>query len=74
MTDKVIYGVFDNSMWQLDVELQDHEGKKHWCTWIRCTDDKYRTLISRRIRKFEKDLQNFRVFLDGVLVHTSNFK
>jgi len=71
---EVIYGVFDNSMWELHVLLKDTDGSEHYVRWVRCDDKRFPTLISRKVREFEKNFQNFRVYLDGELVHETDYR
>ena len=57
----VIWGVFDNSMWELHVH-------------VRCRDEHFPQLISRKVNDFDKEGKNYKVYLDGELVHQTDYK
>tara|TARA_R100001015_G_C4628190_1_gene188221 strand:- start:1877 stop:2098 length:222 start_codon:yes stop_codon:yes gene_type:complete len=71
---EVIYGVFDNSMWELHLRVDDMEGNRNYVMLVRCNDEKFPELISRRINELDKNYNNYRVYLDSELVHETNYR
>ena len=69
---EVIYGVFDKSMWELHLRVDDMEGNRNYVMLVRCNDEKFPELISRRVNEFDKNYNNYRVYLDSELVHETN--
>ena len=66
---EVIYGVFDKSMWELHLRVDDMEGNRNNDMQVRCKDEKFPELISRRVNELDKNYNNYRVYLDSELVH-----
>jgi len=71
---EVIYGVFDKSMWELHLRVDDMEGNRNYVMLVRCNDEKFPELISRRINELDKNYNNYRVYLDSELVHETNYR
>ena len=67
---KVIYGVFENSMWELHVHVRIN-GDEGYVRHVKCDDNKFPQLISSKVNDFDKEGENYRVYLDGELVHQS---
>ena len=71
---EVIYGVFDKSMWELHLRVDDMEGNRNYVMLVRCNDEKFPELISRRVNELDKNYNNYRVYLDSELVHATNYR
>ena len=71
---EVIYGVFDKSMWELHLRVDDMEGNRNYVMLVRCNDEKFPELISRRVNELDKKYNNYRVYLDSELVHETNYR
>lgn len=71
---EVIYGVFDKSMWELHLRVDDMEGNRNYVMLVRCNDKKFPELISRRVNELDKNYNNYRVYLDSELVHETNYR
>ena len=71
---EVIYGVFDKSMWELHLRVDDMEGNRNYVMLVRWNDEKFPELISRRINELDKNYNNYRVYLDSELVHETNYR
>jgi uncharacterized protein YpmS len=71
---EVIYGVFDKSMWELHLRVDDMEGNRNYVMLVRCNDEKFPELISRRVNELDKNYNNYRVYLDSELVHETNYR
>ena len=71
---EVIYGVFDKSMWELHLRVDDMEGNINYVMLVRCNDKKFPELISRRVNELDKNYNNYRVYLDSELVHETNYR
>tara|TARA_R100001126_G_C4741773_1_gene108751 strand:+ start:107 stop:325 length:219 start_codon:yes stop_codon:yes gene_type:complete len=70
---EVIYGVFDNSMWELHVHVRIN-GEEGYYRHVRCRDEHFPQLISRKVNDFDKQQKNYRVYLDGELVHQTDYR
>ena len=69
----VIYGVFDHSMWELHVHVRIN-GEEGYYRHVRCRDEHFPQLISRKVNDFDKDGKNYKVYLDGELVLQTDYK
>ena len=64
----VVYGVFDDSMWELHLKV-NLRGDEGFVKHVRCDDDNFKCLISRKVRECRDTKKGFRLYLDGALVH-----
>ena len=81
MNNNVVYGVFDksphgdSSTWELCVFMEEQfTGKGEYVSHIRCKDDKFSTLISRKASKLDSLYKNYKIYLDGELVHQTFYR
>jgi len=49
-------------------------GEEGYYRHVRCRDEQFPQLISRKVNDFDKQQKNYRVYLDGELVHQTNYR